>query len=82
MRAEEARERARRNHQSHIAEQYGDILKKIGENCDLGLTQLVYKGYIFPDNVQALRFLGYVLHGVKQTDTVTISWETQIEQDT
>ena len=74
MRAEEAKKLASRMHAEKIATQYAEILGHIQRRASDGHLQFVFHGYMFPENEQALRLLGYKVGNDRGTDSMMVSW--------
>lgn len=74
MRAEEAKKLASTKHAEKIAIQYADILSQIQKRASDGHMQTIYHGYMFPENNEALKLLGYKVENDRGTDSVLISW--------
>ncbi len=74
MRAEEAKKLALTKHAEKIATQYSEILSHIQKRASEGHLQFIFHGYMFPENVEAMKLLGYKLINEKGTDSLLISW--------
>lgn len=74
MRAEEAKKLAFSKHAEKIATQYADILSQIQRRASDGHLQTIYHGYMFPENLEALKLLGYKIQNDKGTDSLMIAW--------
>lgn len=74
MRAEEAKKLASTKHAEKIASQYTEILSNIQRRAADGHMQFIFHGYMFPENEQALKLLGYKVGNDRGTDSMMISW--------
>lgn len=74
MRAEEAKRLASKMHAEKIATQYAEMLTNIQRRAAEGHMQFIFHGYMFPENEQALRLLGYKVGNDRGTDSIMVSW--------
>lgn len=81
MRAEEAKRIAANMNREKIANQYAEVLAGISRRANEGHMQMIYHGYMFPENKEALTLLGYNISNDKGTDSLLISWREATSSD-
>ena len=74
MRADEAKRLAAKMNKEKISSQYGEILNNIQRRATEGRLQLIYGGYLYEQNKEALILLGYRLSSDRGTDSILITW--------
>jgi hypothetical protein len=81
MRADEAKRLAAKMNSEKIATQYAEILGHIHRRASDGHLQFIYGGYMYDQNKEALRLMGYTLANDKGTDSILVSWREAVLND-